>query len=119
MTTHRYGPNGEALEKIIERAKVMTEDEAQRLAAARNAAWDAWDARGAAWDAWDAVWDAWGAVWDAWGARGAAWDARGAAWDARYAVNDALLAEITRDLITPEQYDLLTAPWRTVIGEEK
>ena len=83
MTTHKYGPNGEAVEKIIERVKVLTFDEARRMGAAR----------------------------------GAAWDARGAAWDARYAVNDALLAELTRDLIEPEHYDLLIGPWRSVIEE--
>lgn len=35
--------------------------------------------------------------------------ARDAAWD-------AALATITRDLITPEQYDTLTGPWVSVMG---
>ena len=44
------------------------------------------------------------------------WDAaRGAA---RVAARDAALATLVRDLITPEQYDLLMAPWRTVIGDQ-
>ena len=38
-----------------------------------------------------------------------------AAWDAAH---DAALATLVRDLITPEQYDLLMAPWRTVIGDQ-
>ena len=49
-------------------------------------------------------------------ARGAAWDA---AWDAAWgAAWDAALATLVRDLITPKQYDLLMAPWRTVIGDQ-
>ena len=47
-------------------------------------------------------------------ARGAA---RGAAWDAaRDAARDAALALTARDLITPDQFDTLTKPWRDVIG---
>ena len=58
------------------------------------------------------------AAWAA--ARDAAWDAAHAA--ARYAAwaaaRDAALATLVRDLITPKQYDLLMAPWRTVIGDQ-
>ena len=53
---------------------------------------------------------AWGAARDA--ARDAAWDA------ARGAARGAALATLVRDLITPKQYDLLIAPWRTVIGDQ-
>ena len=78
--------------------------------AARDAAWAAAQdaARYAAWDA------AWYAAWDA--ARVAAWDAARDA--ARVAARDAALATLVRDLITPKQYDLLMAPWRTVIGDQ-
>ena len=77
----------------------------------RVAAWDAsqYAARGAARGAaWDAAWAAargaeWDAAWDA--ARGAEWDA---AWDAAWAA----VAIIVRDLITPDQFDTLTAPMR-------
>ena len=58
----------------------------EELAAARNAAWAAWDAaraaRNAAWAAWDAAWDA----------RNAAWDARNAAWAAWDRLGRVLLA---------------------------
>ena len=126
MTTHKYGPNGEAVEKIIERVKRLTEDEVQRLAAAwdardTRAAWAAQDVRDVAWAAARDVWDARAAAWEAWDAR-AAWAMWAAAWDAwaaRDAMLDAILAELTRDLITPEQYDLLIGPWRSVIGEHK
>ena len=59
----------------------------EELAAARDAAWDAWDAaRDAAWAAGDAAW----AAWDA--ARDAVWDAAWDAWDvARDAQIDHLL----------------------------
>lgn len=71
-----FGPNGQAVVAVIDRARTLTRDEALRLDAAREAAWDA-------------------------------------AWEA----GDAALAELTRDLITPEQYDTLIGPWRSVVGE--
>ena len=82
------GPQSAQIATLIRRAATITEDEARRLRAAWDAAWDA--ARGAAWDA----------AWDA---------ARGAARDAAWAL-------VARDLISTEHYDTLTAPWRTVIG---
>ena len=103
------GPQGREVAAIIDRARMLTTDELRQLAAAWDAAWDA--AWGAAWGAArDAAWDA---------ARDAAWDAarnaaRNAAWAA---ARDAALATLVRDLITPEQHDLLMAPWRTVIGD--
>lgn len=110
------GPNGEHLVALIGRARNLTRDEAERLYTAGDAAWDAahvaaWDAaRVAAWDAaGDAAWDAaWVAAWVA------AWRA------ARDAARRAARALTVRDLIgntfTQEHYDLLTRPWREVIG---
>ena len=66
-----FGPNGEAVVAVIDRARSLTGAEIESLRA-----------QGAARDA------AWGAAW----------------------------GELTRDLITPEQYDTLTAPWRSVVG---
>jgi hypothetical protein len=111
------GPNGARVAALIERGKSISAAEAAKLQTAWGAAWDArgaagdaaWDAaRGAARDAGDAAWDARGAAGDA------AWDA---ARDARDAARDAARAELTRDLITPEQYDILAGPWNSVIGE--
>ena len=88
------GPQGAEVAAIIARSAMLTSDERASL----TAAWD---------DAWSAT--ARGAV------RGAAWDAvRGAAWGA---VRDAALANLVRDLISAEQYDLLIGPWRSVVGE--
>ena len=56
--------------------------------------------------------DAYHGAWRA--ARDAAWDAARDA--ARTAAWDILMATLTRDLITPEQYDTLMGPWRLVIG---
>ena len=40
-------------------------------------------------------------------------------WSAeRDAVWDDVLATLTGDQITPEEYDLLMAPWRSVSGDE-
>ena len=123
-----FGPQGESVVALIERARRLTLREVVRLAAARDAVRDAvwaaaWDAardaaRGAAWDAArDAAWDAaraaargaaWAAAWDA--ARAAAWDA---AW---YAARGAVGALVIRDLISAEHYTALTGPWRSALG---
>jgi hypothetical protein len=101
------GPNGEIVAALIDRASRLTLSEAKALAATWYSTWYA------AWDA--ARYAAWYATWDA--ARYAAWDAaraaaRDAAWDAARAAAWALIA---RDLITPEQFDLLYGPWASVI----
>ena len=107
------GPNGEAVAALIERAGRLTKEEAERLSAAPRAAWDA--ARVALEAAWGAARGAaWGAAWGA--ARYAAWcaaryAARGA-WEAAWG---AALALVCRDLITPEQFDLLYGPWAGVM----
>jgi hypothetical protein len=112
------GPQGREVAAIIDRVRMLTTDEWRQLTAAWGAAWGA--VRGAARNAarnaaGDAARNAaWGAVRDA--ARNAAWGAvRDAAWGAAH---DATLATLVRDLITPKQYDLLMAPWRTVIGDQ-
>ena len=111
-----FGPNGERVAAIVDRASRLTADEVDRL----DAAWDAArDAAGAAARA-AARAAAWAAAWDA--ALAAAWDAardaaRDAAWAAARAAARASIAETVRDLITPEQYELLAGPWNTVIAD--
>jgi len=116
------GPQGAEVAALIGRTRTLTGDEAKRLDAAWYAAWEA------AWDAsWEAAWDAALAA-----ARGAALaaarDAAGgaawyAAWEAAWgAAWDAVRALVSRDLIghhpgwDQAAYDLLTGPWRSVIG---
>ena len=102
------GPNGEAVAASIERCKTLTHDEAKRLDTAGAAAWDApWYA------AWYAAWAAsHGAA--RYAARYAAWYA---AWDAAwYAAWDAARALMVKDLITPEQFEILYGPWASVMG---
>ena len=89
------GPNGEDIAALIERAKRLTDTEAQRLYAARSAAEDAAE---------DA---AWSAAWSA--AVSAAGQAAGDA--AEYAAG----ALVVRDLITPKQFAILYGPWATVV----
>lgn len=93
-----FGPQGVHVAALLERACHLTLDEARALApvrvAARDAARDA-ALGGARGGAWDAVWEATCAAWDA-------------AWSA--------VALVVRDLITTEDYDTLTRPWREVIG---
>lgn len=112
-----FGPQGEHVVALIERAGRLTADEAKQLSFA-------WDAAGGA--AWAAAWDAaWGAARGA--ARAAAWDAAGvaagdAARDAAWgAAGGAAIALVVRDLIdssgfSQAHYDTLTGPWRTAIG---
>ena len=117
-----FGPQGTHVVALIDRARHLTPGEASALNApsyaARDAARDAvvtaagasarrYDALTVAWDAmldaaWDAAWDddAWDATW-------------GTSWGG---VLDAARALIVRDLITTEDYDTLTRPWREVIG---
>jgi len=117
-----FGPQGEHVVALIERAGRLTADEAKRLSAARAEAWPVardtarGEARYAAWDA----------------ARNAARDAatRAAAGDiawvagwvtARNAAREAAVALVVRDLIgssgfTQTHYNSLTGPWRKVIG---
>jgi phage protein D len=124
---NKYGPNTPKVELFIERLKVMTVEEAKRIAA-RSAAWDA--ARSAARDAtrveaWDAArdatrveaWDAArvaarSAAWDA--ARSAAWDA---AWDAARGAAWIVTAIVAMDLITEEQFQILTEPFAEILVE--
>ena len=111
------GPNGKAVAAFIEGAAAgdAAWDAAWAAAgdAARDAAWAA--ARAAARDAARAA--ARDAARDA--ARAAAWDAaRAAAWDAARAAAGAVLAIVTRDLISPEKFNALMRPWRILTGED-
>jgi hypothetical protein len=113
---NKYGPNSPQVELFIERLKVMTAEEVktliERLAvqdAARNDPWVAWAVpwvatRYAAWVAWVAAYDAtWDAAWDAWDA-------------ARYAGRVAQ-AIVVMDLITAEQFAILTEPFAEILIE--
>ena len=82
------GPNGEQVAAFIEGCQKLTATDWKRVASARYAARDA-----ARYAAWDAARDAAGVA------------ARDAAW---YAAGDAAGAIITRDIITAEQYAILT-----------
>jgi hypothetical protein len=108
---NKYGPNSPQVEIFIERLKVMTDEEARGIAArsaARDAAWSA--ARDAAWDA---AWIApWGAAWIA--ARSAAWIA---AWIAPWGAAWIVTAIVAMDLITEEQFQILTEPFAEILVE--
>lgn len=123
-TTTTYGPNTALVERVIEQAQAMTSEQAEELAA-----WDAArdhflnpviaTAQHAARIVGRGVYRnvAGKAAWDATAVRtyymetacDTALAARNAAWDAAAAC-------VVRDLITPEQFDLLTAPWVSVFG---
>jgi hypothetical protein len=120
-STATFGPRGAAVSAVISRAGRLTPDEVEALGAAELAVVDnpAWRrARGALWcSAWFACRaDAWHATMDA-TADAVSGAARHAAWRrARDAAADAALAELGRDLLTQEQYDILAGPWNSVIG---
>lgn len=112
------GPNGRTVVAIIDRAHSLTYDEAQSLAAARNAARNGVAAAGAA--AREAARNA---------ARAAAWEAaRNAFGDAIRnmasiaipawsAVWDTAWAELVHDLSTDSNYRALAGPWIDVLGD--
>ena len=83
------GPQGREVAALIETARGLTPDQLDAIDTAWNAALNA--ALGAA--------------------RKAALNA------ALNAATDTVMAVLVRDLITPKQYDLLTGPWRTVMGD--
>ncbi len=103
------GPQGAEVAALIERCRTLAGQELARLAAARVPAWAAaWAAaRAAAWaTARVAAWVA---------ARDTAWAAaRDTARDTAWAAASALLM---RDKITPEQFDALYFPWKSVIEQ--
>ena len=132
------GPQGVQVAAFVGRCATLTADDVRRLGAAQDAA------RGVAWGvARDAAWSAtWGAAWVATRSdtrvatrsdtRGAAWGAAreaiwgttpGAAQDAARGVAWGVARGLLlRDLIgqhpgwDQDAYDLLTGPWRSVIG---
>jgi hypothetical protein len=117
-----YGPNTALVERVIEQAEMATSWQAEALLSAvvyswndRYATWAyAWNAaQDAAWD--NALDSAWYAALDA--ARYAAWDGEDAPWHAvRDAAFEAAGACVVRHLITPDQFDILTAPWVALFG---
>lgn len=116
-TPEAYGPNGEAVVAFLERVERLTSEELQRLAAAWNGTRSA--------TAWRAALEA---------VRSASRETARPAWcdalegvrraergtalpSARAAAADVAVALSVRDLITPEQFEVLSAPWREVIGD--
>ena len=96
----RFGPNAAQVEAFLALLPGLTEEQwAGAGAAGRDAALAA---------ALDEAWDEARVA-----ARVAAWyAARGASWFAARAAAWAAEALVVRDLITPEQFDVLTAPMR-------
>jgi hypothetical protein len=107
-----FGPQGEHVAALIARAQNLTAEERDRLDAAWNAVRYAtrdsaqYVARDAGWYA--AQYAAQSA------ARYAAQSA--AQYAAQYVARDTAGALVSRDLISTEHYDLLTRPWRKIIG---
>ena len=105
------GPNGEAVAALIERARTITPEQAERLRAARYAARDA--ARYAAWSAaWNAArYAATDATWDAarYAARNAAWYA--ARHAARHAARDAAADAAADAARSAARYAAWSAAW--------
>ena len=126
IEAHRvFGPQGEQVAALIERCRVLSGVEVDRLAVAWNATRGATRNRDAAWAAaWDATRAAaWVAARDAAARHAATRHAvRDAVRAATRAAGDAAGALLCRDLIgqapgwDQDAYDLLTGPWRQVIG---
>ena len=101
--TDALGPQGVYVAALIKRSRQLTEGDVQRLATMNDDA-PAWNY-------------AMAAVLRANATRGAAMTAtRDAAMAAAWIVTDAAIALVVRDLITRQDYDALTRPWRSAIG---
>lgn len=122
----RFGPNTEMIEEMIERATHLTYKEAVCLNAAAGEAY--WHEAEVDSEAFKAMWQialesaALGAWSDAWGARlgtgvNEAWDdeTQLVLAGARKAAFCALVAIVAKDLISPQQFDVLYGPWKSVI----
>ena len=106
-----FGPQGAEVVAIADRASRLTAGEMDALYDARAAT------RGAASNnAWLVAWDA---ARDArYAARYAAEDAAAdAAGDVDTVAQDAVIATLTRDLISETEYQLLAGPWNKVFGD--
>ena len=118
MTDNIYGPQTLQIEALISVIGSLDADQVEALNASRAARDTAFIS---AWAALDTIWDA---PRDA--ASDATVDASSDAWDAAsdttWAVLwDTVLALVVHDLIggdkfTQNHYDVLTTPWRTIIG---
>ena len=104
MSEQKYGPNTAEVEAYLALLPKLTDEQRE---AAREAAWDA---------SWTVAWNAATAAARAtvrYAARTAAWDAAASAAEtAAWAASWAAVALVMRDIITPEQFDALTAPMR-------
>jgi len=106
----RFGPNTVAVQAIIDRAKTLTPVEMERMYAAAGAVrFAALDDAGdvASYAARDRDWPT---VWDA-AARAVGAEHVGVA----AVVGETALAELVRDLISEDHYNLLMTPWRAVV----
>jgi hypothetical protein len=109
LNARAFGPNGEAVAKLIERASSLTAGEAVRLHSAWRAAHPRW------YSSWDAAWDT------AWVHVGrAAWNAASQAAGV-YSVGagnlagGAALALAIQDQISEEHFNFLYGPWASVM----
>ena len=112
----RFGPNTGAVQAILDRAGTLTPDEVKKIWVALASDWpERFAARTGAWDASELT------QWD--DAMVAALDVVTGGDASRYAalegVQHAIQAELARDLISDEDYNLLMAPWRAGIGDTK
>lgn len=117
---HALGPNGAEVARVIEKARNLTEDQANAI----NTTWDATRsaAGGATGDAAEdasrhSAWAAAGSA--AWAAAGSAAgsDAGSVAWAASWAAScSAARAAVVRDLISDKHYQTLAGPWESVMG---
>jgi len=114
-TAADFGPNGEAVAALIERARNLTSDQAFLLGAAWDATRDA--DKTTAWYA--ARHASRGSVWGA--SRDAVRDAvRENSWDGIwYAVRAATIAVVAGDLISEEDFNTLYGPWASVMEAGK
>jgi hypothetical protein len=120
LNARAFGPNGEAVAKLIERASSLTAEEAEQLSVAWNDSehvfWEDASVR----NSWDDVWNvhvdaAWDAAWHA------AWHVkrssrRGSTWEGVWCATwSAVLALVARDRFSEDYFNTLYGPWASVM----
>jgi len=109
-----FGPNTAAVQAILDRAAQLTPDEVEKIGVALDSDGDVMYA--VEYAVWESIRDT--ARYTAWRATlREAWNA--ASGPPRGAVTCAALAEVTRDLISQDHYNLLMAPWRAAVRDNQ
>ncbi len=99
MGNQEYAPQTTGIEALIEQLKTLTPEQIKAIGEARIKVRD---------EEWSEAHEA--ALWAAWG--------ENEGFGAWYGARDAILALISRDSLTPDQFNTLYGPWASVMDKQ-